>query len=116
MEAAIEDEGTMRERKCIVTGEVLPEARLVRFVAAPDARIVPDLEARLPGRGILADGLAKRRGNALDVENVVDDLKSEAELCGCVVDQRYIVITCASDDRAGNRGSTNHRTCLFRRD
>jgi hypothetical protein len=35
-----------------VTNEVLPEARLVRFVVGPDARIVPDVEAKLPGRGI----------------------------------------------------------------
>ncbi len=42
----------LRERRCIVTGEVLPEGRLVRFVVGPDQRIVPDVEARLPGRGI----------------------------------------------------------------
>lgn len=41
----------MRERRCIVTGEVLPEAQLIRFVADPDARIVPDIAAKLPGRG-----------------------------------------------------------------
>ncbi len=42
----------VRERKCIVTNEVLPEGRLVRFVVAPDNTIVPDVEAKLPGRGI----------------------------------------------------------------
>ena len=42
----------LRERRCIVTGEVLPEARLLRFVLAPDGEIVPDVEAKLPGRGI----------------------------------------------------------------
>ena len=41
-----------RERRCIVTGEILPEARLLRFVLAPDGEIVPDVEAKLPGRGI----------------------------------------------------------------
>ena len=41
-----------RERRCIVTGEVLPEARLLRFVVAPDDTIVPDVEAKLPGRGL----------------------------------------------------------------
>jgi uncharacterized protein len=40
-----------RERRCIATGEVLPEARLLRFVLAPDGRVVPDVEATLPGRG-----------------------------------------------------------------
>lgn len=42
----------LRTRRCIVSGEVLPEGRLVRFVAAPDGQIVPDIEAKLPGRGL----------------------------------------------------------------
>ncbi len=41
-----------RERKCIVSGEVLPEARLIRFVAGPDATVFPDIARKLPGRGI----------------------------------------------------------------
>jgi predicted RNA-binding protein YlxR (DUF448 family) len=57
-----------RERRCIVTGEILPEARLLRFVLSPDGEIVPDVEAKLPGRGIwvgagraaIADAIAKR--------------------------------------------------------
>ena len=42
----------MRERRCIVTGEVLPEEALIRFVADPDGCVVPDIAATLPGRGI----------------------------------------------------------------
>ncbi|HTP76163.1 MAG TPA: RNA-binding protein [Rhizomicrobium sp.] len=45
-------ETTLRERRCIVTGEVLPERKLVRFVVGPEDEIVPDLAAKLPGRGI----------------------------------------------------------------
>jgi predicted RNA-binding protein YlxR (DUF448 family)/ribosomal protein L30E len=41
-----------RIRRCIVTGDVLPEARLLRFVAAPGGAILPDVQAKLPGRGI----------------------------------------------------------------
>src|SRR5262249_44910607 len=41
----------MRERRCIVTGDVLPESHLVRFVIAPDHVVVPDIAAGLPGRG-----------------------------------------------------------------
>lgn len=41
----------MRERRCIVTGEVRNEAQLIRFVAGPDGDVVPDLAAKLPGRG-----------------------------------------------------------------
>src|ERR1700753_957576 len=40
-----------RERRDIVSGEVMPENRLIRFVADPDGVIVPDVAAKLPGRG-----------------------------------------------------------------
>ena len=40
------------ERKCIATGHVQPKEGLIRFVVGPDARIVPDLAGKLPGRGL----------------------------------------------------------------
>jgi uncharacterized protein len=39
------------ERKCIATGEVQPKAGLIRFCLGPDDLVVPDILARLPGRG-----------------------------------------------------------------
>lgn len=39
-------------RRCAVTRVRLPKEAMIRFVVAPDRRIVPDLAARLPGRGI----------------------------------------------------------------
>jgi predicted RNA-binding protein YlxR (DUF448 family) len=39
-------------RRCIVTGEVLPQTRLIRFVAGPAGEIVPDVAGNLPGRGL----------------------------------------------------------------
>ncbi len=41
-----------RERRDIVSGEVMEEARLIRFVAGPDGQVVPDLARKLPGRGL----------------------------------------------------------------
>ena len=41
-----------RERRDIVSGEVMDEARLIRFVPGPDAVVVPDLARKLPGRGL----------------------------------------------------------------
>ena len=41
-----------RERRDIVSGEVMDEARLIRFVAGPDGQVVPDLARKLPGRGL----------------------------------------------------------------
>ena len=39
-------------RRCIVTRERGERARMLRFVVAPDRTLVPDVAARLPGRGI----------------------------------------------------------------
>lgn len=41
-----------RERRDIVTGEVLAEPLLIRFVADPAGNVVPDLARKLPGRGM----------------------------------------------------------------
>lgn len=43
-------EGTLR--RCIATREVLPKARLIRFVIGPEGEVVPDAEGKLPGRGL----------------------------------------------------------------
>ncbi len=40
------------ERRCIATGESGPTDRLIRFVLGPQAVVVPDLAAKLPGRGV----------------------------------------------------------------
>ena len=45
-----EEKGPLR--RCIVTGASEPKERMIRFVAGPDQQVVPDLEERLPGRGM----------------------------------------------------------------
>ena len=39
-------------RKCIVSGELKAKQFLIRFVVDPHGEVVPDLEERLPGRGL----------------------------------------------------------------
>ncbi len=55
-EMPVLDAGPLRgrrgaERTCIVTRVVRPPASMIRFVRTPDGSVVPDLRARLPGRG-----------------------------------------------------------------
>ncbi len=40
------------ERRCIVSGETGTTATLMRFAIGPDDQVVPDIEGKLPGRGI----------------------------------------------------------------
>lgn len=39
-------------RRCLATGAVLPKDGLIRFVIGPEGEVVPDLDERLPGRGL----------------------------------------------------------------
>ncbi|MDE2166052.1 MAG: RNA-binding protein [Alphaproteobacteria bacterium] len=39
-------------RRCLVTGESDERGRMLRFVVGPDRRVVPDVDGRLPGRGL----------------------------------------------------------------
>jgi predicted RNA-binding protein YlxR (DUF448 family) len=44
-------------RTCILTRVAGPTDTLIRFVADPEGRVVPDIRARLPGRGVWVSGL-----------------------------------------------------------
>jgi hypothetical protein len=39
-------------RRCLVTRDSAEKAAMIRFVLAPDGTLIPDLAARLPGRGM----------------------------------------------------------------
>ena len=41
----------VNDRTCIVTRETVAPEMLIRFVASPDGKVVPDLKRQLPGRG-----------------------------------------------------------------
>jgi predicted RNA-binding protein YlxR (DUF448 family) len=41
-----------RERRDIVSGEVMAEEKLIRFVPGPGGVVTPDLARKLPGRGL----------------------------------------------------------------
>lgn len=45
-----EEKGPLR--RCIASARVRPVEEMVRFAVAPDGTLVPDIEGRLPGRGI----------------------------------------------------------------
>jgi len=42
----------LADRTCIVTRQIRDADELLRFVRAPGGEVVPDLECRLPGRGV----------------------------------------------------------------
>lgn len=40
------------ERTCLVTRSLLPKQQMIRFVVDPSGAVVPDIAAKLPGRGL----------------------------------------------------------------
>ena len=44
--------GHLPERRCLVSGARRPISSLIRFVRGPNGEVVPDLAAKLPGRGL----------------------------------------------------------------
>jgi len=54
LDEILEDDEPERgpKRRCIVTREIGPREKMIRFVVGPERTIVPDLAANLPGRGL----------------------------------------------------------------
>lgn len=47
-----EESETGPQRRCLATGRVGSVEQMIRFVVGPEQQLVPDIEARLPGRGM----------------------------------------------------------------
>lgn len=50
--ARVQEAATGRIRLCLASGQRRPEADLVRFVMDPQGVLIPDVAAKLPGRGL----------------------------------------------------------------
>lgn len=67
------------ERLCAVTRESRDAAELIRFVLSPDGIIVPDLDRRLPGRGVWIGCDRKLVEKAIQTQAFSKSLKMKAE-------------------------------------
>ena len=88
-----DDEGaeeTGPERTCVATRTRRPIADLIRFVAAPDGTVVPDLKRNLPGRGVWVtatrDALAAAVKKKAFGRGLKADVKADAALLALVED------------------------------
>lgn len=54
------------DRRCLVTRAVKPKGSLIRFVVDPDGVVTPDLEGRLPGRGMWVSARGQALQKAVD--------------------------------------------------
>lgn len=97
--ATSDDDGDLRERRCIACGDVLPEDRLVRFVVSPDGEVVPDLDGKLPGRGIWLSADRKAFAKALTKNDFSKAAKAKVKVASDLADhvERLIVARMQAD-------------------
>jgi uncharacterized protein len=75
-----DDAGDGSERLCAVTREALPPEALIRFALGPDGQIVPDLERRLPGRGVWVSCHQKTLEKAINTKAFSRSFKSQVNV------------------------------------
>ncbi len=80
----------LTERMCVVTREVHDEDALLRFVRGPDGTAVPDLQRKLPGRGVWVS-LSRERVREAIKKNLFSrgfgaETKAEPELADLIGD------------------------------
>ncbi len=75
--AEVDEEGPLRT--CIVTREKRDPDEMIRFVAGPDASVVPDLKRNLPGRGVWVTCSADAVTQATKKQIFARGLKTQAK-------------------------------------
>jgi len=68
------------ERRCIVTRETGGKAGMIRFVLSPDGVVTPDINEKLPGRGMWVTANAKTLQQAIKKNAFSGSAKSKAEI------------------------------------
>ena len=102
-----------RQRRDIVTGEVMPESRLIRFVAGPDGSVFPDLGRALPGRGLWVE--ARREAVDAAAKKGLFSRAAKAKLSAPagLADQVEMLLARRCLDRLGLARRAGALTCGF---
>jgi uncharacterized protein len=74
---------------CIVTREEAGEDKLIRFALSPDGQVVPDLQAKLPGRGVWVTCARKILGDAIKRQAFARGFEAEAQVPDGLADVVY---------------------------
>ena len=96
------------ERSCIVTRAAQPPEGLIRFVAGPDGKVVPDIRGKLPGRGVWVSGRREIVAEAVRKQLFARGLKAEAKADADLPDlvERLLVDAALSSLRAETPDAT----------
>jgi predicted RNA-binding protein YlxR (DUF448 family) len=90
-----------RQRRDIASGEVMEEARLIRFVAGPDDSVVPDLGRDLPGRGFWVEATRAALEQAIKRQAFIRSAKRKLTVAAGLPDQVEGLLARRCLDRLG---------------
>ena len=76
------------ERTCIVTRAKGSPEQMIRFVAAPDGTVTPDLRKRLPGRGVWVTATAKAVAEAVKKGSFARGLRAKVQVSPALAVER----------------------------
>ena len=79
LEADDGDDGDERTRSCAITRHRRPVSEMLRFVADPSGRIMPDVAGKLPGRGVWIEAKAATIAKAVTTRAFARSLKRPVE-------------------------------------
>jgi len=99
-----------RERRCIVSGKVLPEGKLIRFAVSPDGEVTPDVAATLPGRGIWAGATRKALNLAVKKNLFAKAAKAQVKVAPDLADrvEKQLVARMLADLGMARRADAIH--------
>jgi len=74
------------ERRCLASGETRSPADMVRFVLDPEGVVTPDIQGKLPGRGIWVSSDRKSLEKVIALKSFAKGFKSKVKIEGDLVD------------------------------
>jgi uncharacterized protein len=81
------DEEKGPNRTCVATRQVLPVAALIRFALDAEAKLTPDIRAKLPGRGVWVTGTRAALADAIRRKSFARSLKQPVMMPPDLLDQ-----------------------------
>ena len=74
------------ERRCLASGETRNPADMVRFVLDPEGVVTPDIQGKLPGRGVWVSANRKSLEKVIALKSFARGFKGKAKIVGDLVD------------------------------
>lgn len=74
------------ERRCLASGETRDPLHMVRFVLSPDGLVTPDIQGKLPGRGVWVSSDRKSLEKVIALKSFARGFKGKAIVEGDLVD------------------------------